>query len=123
LRRQQARNSEDLARLVPAVTFSQNTGFSQLFIRGIGTNAVFTGSDPSSAVYFDGVYVARPAMVLTDLLDVERVEVLRGPQGTLYGRNAVGGALNIVSKIPTNDFDVSGRFMAASQGPCVAKPE
>lgn len=115
IEREQARDVEDLARLAPAVTFSQNTGFAQLYIRGIGTNAVFAGSDPSSAVYIDGVYVARPAMVLADLLDVERVEVLRGPQGTLYGRNAVGGALNVITKGPTNDFGVSARFIAGNQ--------
>ena len=96
----QAQTVEDLAGRAPSVTFSQNTGFGQLTIRGIGTNVVFAGSDPSSAVYVDGVYHARPAMVLTDFLDVERVEALRGPQGTLYGRNAMGGALNVVTKPP-----------------------
>ena len=65
----------------------------ELTMRGIGTNMVFAGSDPSSAVYLDGVYIARPVMALADFLDLERVEVLRGPQGTLCGRNAVGGAL------------------------------
>jgi hypothetical protein len=72
------------------VTLSQNIGFGQLTIRGIGTNVVFTGSDPSSAMYLDGVYLARPAMEFVQFLDLERIEVLRGPQGTLYGRNAVG---------------------------------
>ena len=91
------------------MAFSQNTGFAQLTIRGIGTNAVFAGSDPSSAVYFDGVYLARPAMVLVDFLDVERVEALRGPQGTLYGRNAVGGALNVITKAPTDELEASAR--------------
>jgi iron complex outermembrane receptor protein len=114
LERQQIRNIEDLARLAPAVTFSQNTGFAQLTIRGIGTNAIFTGSDPSSAVYLDGVYIARPAMVLADFLDVERVEVLRGPQGTLYGRNAVGGAVNVIMRSPANDVRASARFAAGS---------
>ena len=70
------------------MTFSQNTGWGQLTIRGIGTNAVFAGSDPSSAIYLDGVYLARPAMAFARFLDLERIEVLRGPQGTLYGRNA-----------------------------------
>lgn len=105
-----------LAGLAPSVTFSQNTGFAQLTIRGIGTNAVFAGSDPSSAVYVDGVYQARPAMVLADFLDVERVEVLRGPQGTLYGRNAVGGAVNVISRQPTNEFEASGRVVIGSYG-------
>jgi hypothetical protein len=90
--------------IMPSVTFTQNSSFGQLSIRGIGTNAVNAGADPSSAMYLDGVYLARPAMAFVDFLDVDRVEVLRGPQGTLYGRNAVGGALNLISKQPTNDF-------------------
>ena len=105
-----------VAGLAPSVTFSQNTGFAQLSIRGIGSNAVFAGSDPSSAVYVDGVYLARPAMVLADFLDIDRVEVLRGPQGTLYGRNAVGGALNVISRQPTNEFEASARIMFGSYG-------
>ncbi len=108
----------DLAGRVPAVTFSQNSDFSQLTIRGMGTNVVFAGSDPSSAVYVDGVYLARPVMVVGDFLDLdlERVEVLRGPQGTLYGRNAVGGALNVVSKTPSNLSEASARFVAGDLG-------
>ena len=101
----------DLAGLVPSVTFSQNTGFAQLTIRGIGTNAIFAGSDPSSAVYLDGVYLARPAGVLGDFLDLERVEVLRGPQGTLYGRNVVGGAINLITNLPTNERTLSTRVV------------
>ena len=73
----------DLAGLAPGLTVSQNTGFSQLTIRGIGSTAAFAGSDPSSAISIDGVYIARPAAVLTQFLDLDRVEVLRGPQGTL----------------------------------------
>ena len=98
LARMQDRSVEDLAARVPGMTFSQNTGLAQVTIRGIGTNAVFAGSDPSSAVYLDGVYLARPAMALADFLDLERVEVLRGPQGTLYGRNSLGGAVNLITK-------------------------
>ena len=83
------------AALAPSVTFSQNTGFGQLTIRGIGANALYAGADPSSAMYLDGVYLARPAMEFVQFLDLDRIEVLRGPQGTLYGRNAVGGAMNL----------------------------
>jgi iron complex outermembrane receptor protein len=97
----------DAAALVPAVTFSQNVGFAQLTIRGVGANVLYAGSDPSSAMYLDGVYLARPAMGFVQFLDLDRVEVLRGPQGTLYGRNAVGGAVNLISRPPTNDFEAS----------------
>ena len=109
------RSVEGVAGLAPAVTFSQSTGFAQLTIRGIGSNVVFAGSDPSSAVYVDGVYLARPAMVLADFLDVERVEVLRGPQGTLYGRNAVGGALNVITRDPGHAFDAEARVDVGSR--------
>jgi len=109
-----ARSVADLAGLAPSVTFSQNSDFAQLTIRGIGTNVVFAGSDPSSPVYVDGVYLARPVSVVGDFLDLDRVEVLRGPQGTLYGRNAVGGALNVITKEPTNDLEVSGRVAAGN---------
>jgi iron complex outermembrane receptor protein len=102
------RTIEHVARLAPSVTFSQNTGWAQISIRGIGTNVVNAGGDPSSAVYLDGVYLARPAMVLSEFLDLERAEVLRGPQGTLYGRNAVGGAINLITRPPTADFDLTG---------------
>jgi iron complex outermembrane recepter protein len=111
LHRREAHSVADLAGLVPSVTFSQNTGFAQLTIRGIGTNAVFAGSDPSSAVYLDGVYLARPAGVLGDFLDLERVEVLRGPQGTLYGRNVVGGAIHLITNLPTNERKLSTRVV------------
>jgi iron complex outermembrane receptor protein len=114
LQRLGAHNLAQIAGLAPAVTFSQNTGFAQLTIRGIGTNAVFAGSDPSSAVYLDGVYLARPAMVLAEFLDLERIEVLRGPQGTLYGRNAVGGAVNVITRSPTDDVERSARFVVAN---------
>jgi iron complex outermembrane receptor protein len=116
LRRSESQTVEDLAGQSPSLTFSQNTGFSQLTIRGIGTNAVFAGADPSSAVYVDGVYLARPVMVLADFVDLDRVEVLRGPQGTLYGRNAVGGALNILTKLPSDTFEASARIAAGNLG-------
>ncbi len=110
------RTIEEVAAQLPSVTFTQNTTFGQLSIRGIGTNLVNAGGDPSSAMYIDGVYLARPAMVFLDLLDLERVEVLRGPQGTLYGRNVVGGAINLISRVPTNDVEASARLTVGNFG-------
>ena len=104
------------AALAPSVTLSQNAGFGQLTIRGIGANVLYAGADPSSAMYLDGVYLARPAMEFVQFLDLDRIEVLRGPQGTLYGRNAVGGAVNLISKAPTNDFQASADFTAGNFG-------
>jgi iron complex outermembrane receptor protein len=114
LERAHAASLEDLAGLAPSLTFSQNTGFAQITIRGIGTTAIFAGADPSSAMYVDGVYLGRPAMMLGNFLDVERVEVLRGPQGTLYGRNTVGGAVNVVTRAPTNVFDSQASVSAGN---------
>jgi iron complex outermembrane receptor protein len=104
------RTVEGLAGVVPTVTISQHTGLAQVTIRGIGTNSTF--GDPSSTVHLDGVYLGRPAMVFADFLNVERVEVLRGPQGTLYGRNSVGGTINIVTRQPSNTLETSVRLTA-----------
>jgi iron complex outermembrane recepter protein len=116
LQQAEAHNIADIVHDAPSMTFSQNSDFAQLTIRGIGSNVVFAGSDPSSAVYVDGVYLSRPVMVGGDFLDLERVELLRGPQGTLYGRNAVGGAINVITKSPTNTLDASARFVAGGLG-------
>ena len=83
-------------------------------IRGIGSNSAVAGADPSSTIHLDGVYLARPPMACMDLLDVERVEVLRGPQGTLYGRNSVGGTINIVTRQPTDTLEASVRLTAGN---------
>ena len=96
------------------MTISQHTGAAQVTIRGIGTNSTVAGADPSSTVHLDGVYLGRPVMVFMDFLNVERVEVLRGPQGTLYGRNSVGGTINIVTRQPTNTLETSVRLTAGN---------
>ena len=106
----------DTPALAPSVTFSQNTGWGQLTIRGIGSNVLLAGGDPSSAMYLDGVYLARPSMAFAQFLDLDRIEVLRGPQGTLYGRNAVGGAINLIPRPPTNDFQAAAELTAGNFG-------
>jgi iron complex outermembrane receptor protein len=106
---------EGLAGLVPTVTVSQSPVDTPLVtIRGIGSNSAVAGADPSSTIHLDGVYLARSAMSSMELLDVERIEVLRGPQGTLYGRNSVGGTINIVTRQPTNAFETSVRLTAGN---------
>jgi iron complex outermembrane receptor protein len=89
----------------PSLAYSEAGGEAQLYVRGVGTNIFGVGADPSVAINLDGVYLGRPNMGLTQFLDVERVEVLRGPQGILYGRNATGGAVNILSRMPTDTLE------------------
>ena len=77
-----------------------------LFIRGVGNQQPDASADQAVGVYLDGVYIARAAGAIFDLVDLDRVEVLRGPQGTLFGRNTIGGAIQLVSKKPSNDMHV-----------------
>lgn len=77
---------------------------AQLAIRGEAQNSPGTNSDPAVGIYVDGVYLARPIAANIDVLDVNRIEVLRGPQGTLFGRNTIGGALSVTTNQPTDKF-------------------
>ena len=76
------------------------------FIRGVGNDSNDAGNESSNAVYVDDVYVPRLDGALYELTDIDRVEVLRGPQGTLFGRNSTGGLVNIVTRTPTQDLDI-----------------
>jgi len=104
------RDVRDLKAYVPSLQVSDLSGYTQMFIRGIGSNIVFIGSDPSTTIHSDGIYLARPLSYLTDFLDVERVEVLRGPQGTLYGRNSVGGTINVISRKPSTTLQAQAQI-------------
>ncbi|MDB5454012.1 MAG: TonB-dependent receptor, partial [Caulobacteraceae bacterium] len=82
------------------------TGLVLLAIRGQGALRTATSADPAVATYVDGVYIPRPTQGMTELNDLERIEVLRGPQGTLFGRNTTGGAINIISAVPKDYFEM-----------------
>jgi len=102
---------DDVARYTPGLFFETiGIGRPQAFIRGIGSAAFDAGSDPSVALFVDEIYISRFTGVTFDLFDLERIEVLKGPQGTLFGRNAAGGALHIVTRKPTDEF--SAQFAA-----------
>ncbi|WP_428311866.1 TonB-dependent receptor [Hydrocarboniphaga sp.] len=88
-----------LTRAVPSLDVGSQAGYATIFLRGIGTEAFLT-ADPSIASYVDGVYFPFSPTFIQDFAGVERVEVLKGPQGTLFGRNAVGGAISVTSKAP-----------------------
>ncbi len=110
----------DVAQVAPNVVFdgaspvSGNSAAPSVFIRGVGQLDFTINSDPGVGIYVDGVYMARSVGGIIDLLDLERVEVLRGPQGTLFGRNTIGGAIQLISKKPELD-EVSG-FAKATYG-------
>jgi iron complex outermembrane receptor protein len=92
----------DVQNLVPdLVAYQSNARNSSLGIRGIGVSSASDGLDTTIGVYVDGVYLGRPGMALEDLADVAQVEVLRGPQGTLFGRNSAGGVVNITTEAPS----------------------
>lgn len=94
-------NAFDIQTLVPALTMSTSGGAVTPFIRGIGTLVTTAGEESSNAIYIDGVYLARVNAATLELNDIEQFEVLKGPQGTLFGRNASGGAINITTRTPT----------------------
>lgn len=107
----------DLQRLVPNFTAFRSTQAAnvRLNIRGIGA-ASNTAAEPSVASFIDDIYVSRPGAILTNFLDIEAVEVLRGPQGTLQGRNASVGALSLRTTAPKNDFSAQLSAEASSFG-------
>jgi len=90
--------------------FSGSTQVLGAFIRGIGQSDFAFNLEPGVGVYIDGVYYARAIGSVVDLLDLEQVEVLKGPQGTLFGRNTIGGALNITTRDPSDTFGYQGEF-------------
>lgn len=106
LERKQVSRVEDLEFHVPNITIDQNTATSsgaKIFLRGVGQDESMFTADPAVAIYIDDVYIPRQNGSMFDLYDVERIEVLRGPQGTLYGRNATGGAIRYITRKPKGD--------------------
>jgi iron complex outermembrane receptor protein len=95
----------EMATLAPSLQVTDSGGLAQIYLRGIGTNIILAGSDASTTMHIDGVYISRPFSLFSQFLDVERIEVLRGPQGTLYGRNSVGGTISVVTREPSDQLE------------------
>jgi iron complex outermembrane receptor protein len=107
------RNQSDLQNLVPATTIQPYDSA----IRGVGRNFRNLGGDPGVATYMNGIYSEDLyTATIGSFWDIDRIEVLRGPQGTLYGRNAVGGAMNFLYKKPTDEFEFAAKGIAGSYG-------
>jgi len=110
---------QQVSRLAPNVSFDFTSPISgasnaaSVFIRGIGQQDFALTTDPGVGTYVDGVYVSRSVGGVLDVLDIDRIEILRGPQGTLFGRNTIGGAISIISKTPDKEF---GGSLEASLG-------
>ena len=103
---------EGITRIVPSVTFRKGTtsANSAIVMRGVGTITFSVAAEPSVSTVVDGVVLSRSGQAFMDLVDAERLEVLRGPQGTLFGKNASAGLVNIVSKGGTDEAEAEFRF-------------
>jgi len=109
---------DDVTHLAPGLTMSAiGSGFvSYTYVRGGGTNVIDSGADPSVAYYLDEVYLGGTAGLQFDLLDIARVEVLKGPQGTLFGRNAAAGAIHVITESPGDTFEASASVTGGDYG-------
>ncbi len=104
-------NIQDFVNFTPGMNYS---GTDRVSLRGAGRNTFYVGNDPGVAAYTDGFYSASSSELFKSPLFVERTEILRGPQGTLYGRNAMGGAINTISKRPADEFGGEVRLMVGN---------
>ena len=120
LEERNVQSSSDITNFVPNVQFdsaaSESGGgaSSQISIRGIGQTDYVLTVEPAVGVYLDGVYIGKSMGSLLDAVDLERLEVLRGPQGTLFGKNTIGGAIQLVSKRPSSHLELYGELTTGS---------
>lgn len=110
LRNANVSDIKDLQILAPSLTVTEVFNIAQVYIRGVGTNIQNPGASSGVAIYADGAPIERQESQLASMFDLERVEVLSGPQGTLYGRNAIGGAVNYITAKPSDDLRGYARF-------------
>lgn len=102
--------TRDLPQIIPSVQFTRSGASALFFVRGVGTTNAAAGEEGSNAVYVDGVYLPDLHQAVNNFNNIERVEVLKGPQGTLFGRNATGGLIHIITREPGNELVATGEF-------------
>lgn len=108
----------DIGHYTPNVQISKQPGSNDnmgFTIRGVGSGETSLLSEQTVGLYVDGVYVARNTGAVTDLVDLERIEILRGPQGALYGRNTIGGAINMITQKPADEFGFKQKFTVGNR--------
>ena len=111
---------DQIERFVPSLTLQNNPSFggasnsAAIYLRGVGQKEFLPTTEPGVGLYVDGVYVARSVGAILDIIDIDRLEVLRGPQGTLFGRNTIGGAISIATRKPQPGGDFGGSLAAAA---------
>lgn len=111
----------DLGKAVPALEINHGSGAALVFLRGVGNSVSSAGNEASVAMYVDGVYYARVSPSFLEFNNIERVEVLKGPQGTLFGRNASGGAIQVVTRTPGPDPRFEGNLTYANYDKVTAR--
>lgn len=117
LERMAAVSLKDLKHIVPSLHYSDRSALqTEITIRGVGGNARSIGIESGVGLYVDGVFAGRTNAYNLDLANIEQIEVLRGPQGTLFGKNTTGGALNIVTRKPTEEFEGSASLGFGNYG-------
>lgn len=113
--------SRDLPQMVPSVQFTRSGPSGLFFVRGVGTTNAAAGEEGANAFYVDGVYLGDLSQTVNRFNNIERVEVLKGPQGTLFGRNTTGGMVHIITREPTDDLAISGEVGYANYDTSSAK--
>src|SRR5690606_2287689 len=116
LHRAAARTLEDAARSVPGFSLEKIQGYNNAVIRGVGGGGRNIGFETRTGAYVDDVYIGQPQLLALPLYEVERVEILRGPQGYLFGRNSVSGAISVVTRAPDREPDPALRVAFGNAG-------
>ncbi|KKC24172.1 TonB-dependent receptor [Sphingomonas sp. SRS2] len=121
LERSGIRDLQGVAATVPGLNLGEQLGVAKITLRGIGLESLQPGAEGSIAFHVDGIFISRSVAALASFYDIQQVEVLRGPQGTLYGRNATGGSINITTRGPTEELSGYASLTAGNYNQIVAE--